>query len=55
MNEGSGVFCRGVDQHGSYTVGAGHLQDLVSGEEKLEKQIAKSAPVTSPMRPESPT
>jgi len=32
------MLCRGMDQHCSYTVGAGHLQDLISGQEKLGKQ-----------------
>lgn len=46
MNEGWSMFCWGVDQHRSYTVGAGHLQNLISGEEELEKQEAESAAVT---------
>lgn len=51
MDEGWGIFLWGVDQHRSYTVGTGHLQNFISGEEKLEKQIAKSAtvrPLTGP-------
>lgn len=46
MDEGRGIFLWGVDQHRSYTVGTGHLQSLISGEEKLEEQAAKGATVT---------
>lgn len=38
MNEGNSMLGGGMDQHCCYTVGAGHLQDLISGQEKLEKQ-----------------
>lgn len=52
MNEGWGMFRWGVDQHRSDTVGAGHLQNLVSGQEELEKQEAGSAAVTPRTAPE---
>lgn len=38
VNEGNSMLRRGMDQHCRYTVGAGHLQDLISGQEKLQKQ-----------------
>lgn len=46
MDEGRGVLHWGVDQHCSYAVGTGHLQSLVSREEKLEKQATRSTAVT---------
>lgn len=46
MDEGRGIFLWGADQHRGYTVGTGHLQSLISGEEKLEEQAAKGATVT---------
>lgn len=46
MDEGWGMLQWGVDQYGSHTVGTGHLQSLISREEKLEKQATKSAMVT---------
>lgn len=46
MDEGWGMLRWRVDQHRSYTVGTSHLQSLISREEKLEKQAAKSAAVT---------
>lgn len=52
MDEGWGMLRWGVNQHCSYAVGTGHLQNLISGEEKLEKQAAKSAAVTPLPGPE---
>lgn len=46
MNEGRGMLRWRVDQHRSYTVGTGHLQNLISGKEELEKQEAESAGYT---------
>lgn len=46
MDEGWGMLQRGVDQYCSHTVGTGHLQSLISREEKLEKEATKRAIVT---------
>lgn len=46
MNEGRGMLHWRVDQHRSYTVGTGHLQNLIPGKEELEKQEAESAGYT---------
>lgn len=53
MEEGRGMLRWGVDQHRGYTVGTGHLQSLISGEKKLEKQVAKCATVTPLTGPEA--
>lgn len=52
MDEGWGMLRWRVDQYCSYTVGTGHLQSLISGKEKLEKQAAKCVTVTPLTEPE---